>query len=1127
MTDRTVRVVLTAEAKRLVDTVLASGNTLQRMGGQAAAAGAQATVALNKAEASAERFERRSNTMGRAIATAFGGLSLAAISRSAITAADDYTGLTGRVELFVNSQGAANEVIDQLYQRAQRARTPLIETGTLYVNLAGAAGELGASQADLMRFIGGVNASLAINKTAAGTAAGGLLQLGQMMGAPVVQAQEFNSLLDAMRPLLQAVANNLDGAGGSVSKLRTMVLNGQVATKDFFAAALKGSDELSAKADGMQSTVSQSITRINNAWIRYIGTNDQASGSTAHLSGLLNTVADDFDTVAAAAIDVGAIVVAAIAGRAVGGLVAAVAAQLRYAASIVETRNQAVLGAQATVAQTAAVVAEANAEVLATGATQTHTAALVRQAQVSGTLGANTRILAEAEAAHAAASAAHTAAVARQAAATAASAAATGAAAVATGSATLAVTAFRAVLAGLGGPVGIAITLLTGLAFWFMTSGDEADKAGGKIARSVDDALAKAKQMDAAKAGNFVSQEDLQDVQNLTTSIQALAVSYNALMTDITSGASLKGGRLAGDAAQADALLKRMQELRTAQDTILGKRTSTPNATAAPGASATATAEGELAKLRATLQAANAEASAMDDRRTASLDESLRRNLVGYRAYYEQRGQIEAAAVQREIANRSAELAQVASIRGATSAEKPKTDDQRDEQAKKLASLDADRVRLQGEINALKTKELTIGDQTQAQIAQAADDAEKKIADVRSQLAALQKDAGAVGAETRARMEREYKALLEDPSTSAEDKGRIRSLIDTQTVQAEFDVVRDQAASLMSDLRQQWDTLSQSVQAGTIGSAEAQSQYAAALDNSNPALQQFLAHMAELSQQLGPDAQREVQGLSTEINGLTLNLRTPLQQLAADWGDTFNQLQQVGVSSMRSVADELTSFVMTGKADVKGMALSIVQDLIRVMVQAQLTAAALKLGQTIGLVMSIGSAGAGAAGGGAAAGGGGMTSIGGTYTPTFAKGGILRGPGSGTSDSILARVSNGEAILTADTTRSLGSRLINLLNQHGSSALDVILAAANAPAFAQGGTIGGEISRSAGSSAASKPVKASGLQLNMPIDLHVGDDSGLDDKGIQAMASDLHTSMEATAERVIQKHLRARGALAR
>ena len=62
--------------------------------------------------------------------------------------------------------------------------------------------------------------------------------------------------------------------------------------------------------------------------------------------------------------------------------------------------------------------------------------------------------------------------------------------------------------------------------------------------------------------------------------------------------------------------------------------------------------------------------------------------------------------------------------------------------------------------------------------------------------------------------------------------------------------------------------------------------------------------------------------------------------------------------------------------------------------------------------------------------------------PQFATGGILRGPGTGTSDSILARLSNGEGVINARAVQYYGADLIHQLNN------------LRTPRFATGGVMG-------------------------------------------------------------------------
>lgn len=59
----------------------------------------------------------------------------------------------------------------------------------------------------------------------------------------------------------------------------------------------------------------------------------------------------------------------------------------------------------------------------------------------------------------------------------------------------------------------------------------------------------------------------------------------------------------------------------------------------------------------------------------------------------------------------------------------------------------------------------------------------------------------------------------------------------------------------------------------------------------------------------------------------------------------------------------------------------------------------------------------------------------------YADGGLIRGPGTGTSDSILARLSNGEFVMRADAVRHYGSALLQRLNSR------------QLPRFADGGQV--------------------------------------------------------------------------
>jgi hypothetical protein len=66
------------------------------------------------------------------------------------------------------------------------------------------------------------------------------------------------------------------------------------------------------------------------------------------------------------------------------------------------------------------------------------------------------------------------------------------------------------------------------------------------------------------------------------------------------------------------------------------------------------------------------------------------------------------------------------------------------------------------------------------------------------------------------------------------------------------------------------------------------------------------------------------------------------------------------------------------------------------------------------------------------------------YIPAFAEGGLISGPGTGTSDSIMARVSNGESVINARSTKMFAP-LLSAINQAGGGRA--------IPSFANGGMV--------------------------------------------------------------------------
>lgn len=278
------------------------------------------SISANSAKM-ARDIERNSAAAGAAVKNLVGALAAAFSAQQVKELADGYTRFTNQLKVAgLEGQNLA-QTQSRLFDIAQQYGVQLESVGTLYGRATAVSKELGASQQQLEQFTRGVAAALKIQGTSATESQGALLQLGQLLGSGRVQAEEFNSVLEGARPILVAVAKNIEGAGGSVSKLKQLVNDGKVSNQAFFQAFLQGSLELEAQATKSTATISQGFTVLSNALGQYIGQTDASLGASERINAALILLSDNLKTVAQGLGVIGAILV----GRFAAGMVGAAA----------------------------------------------------------------------------------------------------------------------------------------------------------------------------------------------------------------------------------------------------------------------------------------------------------------------------------------------------------------------------------------------------------------------------------------------------------------------------------------------------------------------------------------------------------------------------------------------------------------------------------------------------------------------------------------------------------------------------------------------------------------------------------------------------------------------------------
>lgn len=226
------------------------------------------------------------------LAGVFGAGQLAAM-------ADTYTSISNRLKVLGGDQEQVNQTIEDLNAIAGRTRAPLEATVDLYQRMSIAGSELGASQEQLMRFTENVGLALAQQGGSSGEAAGALFQLSQAMAGGIVRAEEFNSILEGAYPIALAAAKGIDRADGSVAKLRKIMLEGELTSREFFNAILSQTDELEKAFASTTPTISSALGRLRDNFTVFLGQLDQGAGASASIARAILLLSENLQRVAA------------------------------------------------------------------------------------------------------------------------------------------------------------------------------------------------------------------------------------------------------------------------------------------------------------------------------------------------------------------------------------------------------------------------------------------------------------------------------------------------------------------------------------------------------------------------------------------------------------------------------------------------------------------------------------------------------------------------------------------------------------------------------------------------------------------------------------------------------------
>ncbi|EEW6737265.1 phage tail tape measure protein, partial [Escherichia coli] len=213
-----------------------------------------------------------------------------------------------------------------------------------------------------------------------------ITQFSQALAQGVLRGEEFNSVNESGDRIVRALAA---GMGVARKDLKAMADDGQLTADKVVPALISQLEVLRDEYAAMPETVSDGITKVENAFMAWVGGANEASGVTKTLSGVLNGVAGQIDNVATA---VGALVAVGVAryfGNMASGAMSATAGLVTAARNEVALAEAQFRGTQIATARARAAVYRAQQAVAAARGTEMQIAAEARLAATQERLNRN------------------------------------------------------------------------------------------------------------------------------------------------------------------------------------------------------------------------------------------------------------------------------------------------------------------------------------------------------------------------------------------------------------------------------------------------------------------------------------------------------------------------------------------------------------------------------------------------------------------------------------------------------------------------------------------------------------------------------------------------------------------
>lgn len=292
--------------------------------------------------------------------TAIAGVSLGA--KSILLDADAMNSYQARIKLVSRTNNEAKGTFRELMDISNETGNAFKSTAELYTRVYRALGDK-ANSAELLQFTRTLQQMVVVSGALAEEAKYAIIQLSQGLASGTLRGEEFNSVAEQMPIFLEVLQKSL---GKTRAELRKMAEDGELTPQIILSATKEAAAEIEKQYQSMPLTIGRASSHFGNAWSEYLNKTDNAISLTATVAAAISGLANNLDLFG----NVALVVAAVVASRFVAGMVQSAAAMARNAAVTAASNNTLVARAAIEVKAAQASVAMAASTDRATLATE-------------------------------------------------------------------------------------------------------------------------------------------------------------------------------------------------------------------------------------------------------------------------------------------------------------------------------------------------------------------------------------------------------------------------------------------------------------------------------------------------------------------------------------------------------------------------------------------------------------------------------------------------------------------------------------------------------------------------------------------------------------------------------------